>query len=122
MSSEMKSTFYKINVHAALTPEQIWNHLKPAIDQAKSLRATYEHGADKAVSLHLPFVTVSHVTYVCIVTYLVRYPKLHVLGERIMCPFSYIWELIGFHVSVEKHNYTISQRDDSPFVYKYKNH
>ena len=57
--SEIKSTFYKINVHAALTPEQIWGYLKPAIDQANSLREAYEGGGGKGVSLHLPFVTVS---------------------------------------------------------------
>ena len=56
--SEVKSTFYKINVHAALTPEQIWSHLKPAIEQANSLKEAFEQGAGKFVSLHLPFVTV----------------------------------------------------------------
>ena len=59
MISEIKSTFYKINVHAALTPDQIWNFLKPAIEQANSLKEAYESGAGQGVSLHLPFVTVS---------------------------------------------------------------
>ena len=58
--SEVTSTFYKINVHAALTPEQIWGHLQPAIEQANSLREAYEHGKDKEHSLRLPFVTVCH--------------------------------------------------------------
>ena len=58
MVSEVKSTFYKINVHAALTPDQIWGHLQPAIKQADSLREAYEQGEDKGASLRLPFVTV----------------------------------------------------------------
>lgn len=58
LSSEVKSTFYKINVHAALTPDQIWNYLQPAIEQANSLREDYEQGENKAASLRLPFVTV----------------------------------------------------------------
>ena len=59
MISEVMSTFYKINVHAALTPDQIWRHLKPAIDQAESLSCAYQQAEGKAASTHLPFVTVS---------------------------------------------------------------
>ena len=58
MVSEVKSTFYKINVHAALTPDQIWCHLQPAIEQANSLREAYKAEENEGVSLRLPFVTV----------------------------------------------------------------
>ena len=64
MVSEVKSTFYKINVHAALTPDQIWCHLQPAIEQANSLREAYEDGENEGVSLRLPFVTVC-ILYTC---------------------------------------------------------
>lgn len=59
MVSEIRSTFYKINVHAALTPEQIWGYLKPAIDQANTLKEAYKGAVGQGMSLHLPFVTVS---------------------------------------------------------------
>lgn len=59
MVSEIMSTFYKINVHAALTPEKIWGYLKPAIDQANKLKEAYKGAVGQRMSLHLPFVTVS---------------------------------------------------------------
>ena len=59
MVSEIRSTFYKINVHAALTPEKIWDYLKPAIDQANKLKEAYKGAVGQRMSLHLPFVTVS---------------------------------------------------------------
>ena len=63
LASEIKSTFHKINVHAALTPDQIWSFLKPAIDQANYLKEAYEGVVRKGVLLHLPFVTVSVIQY-----------------------------------------------------------
>ena len=59
MVSEIRSTFYKINVHAALTPEKIWGYLKPAIDQANKLKEAFKGPVGQEMSLHLPFVTVS---------------------------------------------------------------
>ena len=59
MVSEVRSTFYKINVHAALTPEKIWGYLEPAIDQANTLKEAYKCAVGQEMSLRLPFVTVS---------------------------------------------------------------
>ena len=78
MVSEIKSTFYKINVHSALTPDQIWSFLKPAIDQANSLKEAYEGGAGECVCLHLPFVIVS-------VVLLGGKREIHI-GLHILCP------------------------------------
>jgi hypothetical protein len=58
MMSEVKSTFHKINVHSALTPDQIWTLLQPAITQANSLIVAYENSLDKGSSLHPPLITV----------------------------------------------------------------
>ena len=63
MSAEIKSTFYKINVHAALTPDQIWGFFKPAVLQADALKEAYEGGAGTRSSLRVPFVTVSNDIY-----------------------------------------------------------
>ncbi|CAI8052619.1 E3 ubiquitin-protein ligase rnf213-alpha [Geodia barretti] len=47
LTSEVKSTFHKINVHAALTPQQVGRHLHPAIEQARFLMNTPFDGKDK---------------------------------------------------------------------------
>ena len=62
MASEVKGTFHKVNVHSALTPDQIWSHLQPAIEQAKILKKGFKEAVDKGTLLHLPFVTVSELT------------------------------------------------------------
>ena len=63
MVSDVRSTFYKINVHAALTPEKIWGYLEPAIDQANTLKEAYKCAEGQEMSLRLPFVTVSIYTF-----------------------------------------------------------
>ena len=62
-ASEVVSTFHKINVHAALTPCQVWHLLQPAIKQANSLQDAYKSSKAKVASLHVPLVTVSVNTY-----------------------------------------------------------
>ena len=58
MVSEVKPTFYKINVHAALTPDQILCHLQPAIEQANYFKEAYDNRGDNRDFLRVPFVTV----------------------------------------------------------------
>ena len=58
LSAQIKPTFYKLNVHAAMTPADIWNHFEPVFAQAKVLREAFESRVKEAPTLRLPFVTV----------------------------------------------------------------
>ena len=51
LCAQIKSTFHKLNVHAALTPTDIRKHLKPVFTQAKRMQ--------EAITQTVPFVTVS---------------------------------------------------------------
>ena len=42
LNSEVQDTFYKINVHAAMTPSEVENQLKPAFSHAKVLKEKYD--------------------------------------------------------------------------------
>ncbi len=59
MNAQIKPTFHKVNVHAALTPADILGHLRPAFDQAKALRAAHLHRVGTTARSREPFVTVS---------------------------------------------------------------
>ena len=41
LSAQVKSTFHKINVHAAMTPSEVWLHFEPAFNQANELQEKY---------------------------------------------------------------------------------
>lgn len=45
LTAQLKSTFHKINVHAAMTPADIQKHFKPVFDQAKALKEAFERRA-----------------------------------------------------------------------------
>lgn len=57
MSAEVKSTFHKINVHAAMSPSEVKSHLEPIFRQAKDLERA-------ATSKETPLVIVRTVTSV----------------------------------------------------------
>ena len=59
LSAQIKPTFHKMNVHAAMTPDDIWNHLEPVFTQARKLKDAFEKVADQR-TLRVPFVTVSN--------------------------------------------------------------
>ena len=42
LNSEVQDTFYKINVHAAMTPSEVEHQLKPAFSQAKVLKEKHD--------------------------------------------------------------------------------
>ena len=76
LSASVQSTFHKINVHTALTPDQIWKYFEPVIDQATFLEEVWRlHGG---VSLRRPFVTVSVVSDWALHTNMYHYIILHV--------------------------------------------
>ena len=59
LSAQIKPTFHKVNVHAAMTPADIWNHLKDVFTQAKKLQEVFESTVTDIPTLRMPFVTVS---------------------------------------------------------------
>ena len=59
MNAEIKLTFHKVNVHAAMTPSDILGHLQPVFDQARSLKESYKERAGKTSPNKVPVVTVS---------------------------------------------------------------
>ena len=75
LSAEVESTFHKINVHAALTPDKIKEMLEPVFRQAEHLQDTAQSTTDSpSSSLYFtnspfsatnktPFVTVSQCVY-----------------------------------------------------------
>ncbi len=42
LCAQIKPTFHKINVHAAMTPSDIQEHFKPVFDQARELSDAYD--------------------------------------------------------------------------------
>ena len=59
LNAQIKPTFHKLNVHAAMTPADIWNHLNPVFTQAKKLQDAFNSWTADTLSLRVPFVTVS---------------------------------------------------------------
>ena len=59
--ARIKPTFHKLNVHAAMTPDDIWNHLNPVFKQAKKILDVFQNKSKIAEppTLKVPFVTVS---------------------------------------------------------------
>lgn len=45
LTAQVKATFHKINVHAAMTPSDIWEEFRPVFHQAKVLREAFEKNA-----------------------------------------------------------------------------
>ena len=45
LTARLKSTFHKINVHAAMTPTDIHSYFQPVFKQAKALRDAFERRA-----------------------------------------------------------------------------
>ena len=45
--AQVMPTFYKINVHAAMTPADIQNCVTPIIDQAERLKTAYENSKQR---------------------------------------------------------------------------
>ena len=43
LAAQLKPTFHKINVHAAMTPADIWHRFEPAFEQAKMLKDVIEN-------------------------------------------------------------------------------
>ena len=76
LSAQIKPTFYKLNVHAAMTPADIWNHFEPVFAQAKVLQEAFESRVKEAPTLRLPFVTVGS----CFTEH-----QLHVIYIVVMC-------------------------------------
>ena len=58
LSAQLKPTFHKVNVHAAMTPTDILSCFEPVFKQARMLREAYQHRQDSS-SVRVPFVTVS---------------------------------------------------------------
>ena len=52
--AQIKPTFHKINVHAAMTPEDIKTLLKPAFDQAKKTSDFYQRCKYRVVGKREP--------------------------------------------------------------------
>jgi len=65
MFAQIKPTFYKINIHSAMTATDLWNSLEPVFSQAKVLQETFN--MMDTSTLDTPFVTVSTWALVCIV-------------------------------------------------------
>ena len=59
LTAQMKPTFHKLNVHAAMTPADVWDHLEPVFSQAKLLQEAFKNKVADTFSLGVPFVTVS---------------------------------------------------------------
>ena len=59
LSARIMPTFHKLNVHAAMTPADILNHLKPVFKQAKMLSKAFQSKVSNAFTPSVPFVTVS---------------------------------------------------------------
>jgi len=59
--AKIKSTFHKLNVHAAMTPDDVWNHLNPVFSQAKKIQDVFQNKTKvgELPTLNVPFVTVS---------------------------------------------------------------
>ena len=57
MFAQIKPTFYKINIHSAMTATDLWNSLEPVFSQAKVLQETFN--MMDTSTLDTPFVTVS---------------------------------------------------------------
>ena len=57
--TQIKPTFHKLNVHAAMTPTDIWNQLEPVFTQAKKLCVAFKNKVVDTSTLSAPFVTVS---------------------------------------------------------------
>lgn len=51
LSAQVKTTFHKINVHAAMSPAEVRSQFEPVISQAKNLQEKYKEN-------QIPFVTV----------------------------------------------------------------
>lgn len=53
LTAQLKSTFHKINVHAAMTPADVQKYFKPVFEQADALKEAFErraHGEQMAAS------------------------------------------------------------------------
>ncbi len=59
MNAQIKPTFHKVNVHAAMTPTEILALLHPVFDQARALKEGHQSRGGDAAGSRLPFVTVS---------------------------------------------------------------
>ena len=59
LTAQIRPTFHKINVHAAMTPEDILTELTPVFEQARLLREAYDKRREDSGFTHIPFVTVS---------------------------------------------------------------
>ena len=57
--TQIKPTFHKLSVHAAMTPADIWNHLEPVFTQARKLVVAFKDKVVDTSTLSAPFVTVS---------------------------------------------------------------
>ena len=53
LNSEVQDTFYKINVHAAMTPSEVEHQLKPAFSHAKVLKEKHDQQGVKLQSSSL---------------------------------------------------------------------
>lgn len=70
LSAQVKPTFHKINVHAAMTPSEVMEHFEPVISQAKDLLDIYNYlkeDPSSAILKDIPFVTVraAYVGVIC---------------------------------------------------------
>ena len=59
LNAQIKPTFHKLNVHAAMTPDDIQKHLDPVFAQAMKLHESFKSKIASTPSLRVPFVTVS---------------------------------------------------------------
>ena len=59
LNAQIKPSFHKLNLHAAMTPADIWSHLEPVFSQAKMLQEAFKNKVADTFSLGVPFVTVS---------------------------------------------------------------
>ena len=59
LNAELKPTFYKVNVHAAMTPSNIHSYFQPVFEQARALKEAYNRRARDNAVYKVPFVTVS---------------------------------------------------------------
>ncbi len=49
LCAQIKPTFHKINIHAAMTPSDIQEHFKPVFEQAKELSDAYHKSKERVV-------------------------------------------------------------------------
>ena len=87
LTAQLKSTFHKINVHAAMTPADIQKYFKPVFEQANALKEAFERRAQSEQQAATSQVSKTYFACTCVwvhiifvmIIYMYMYMRMYIL-------------------------------------------